>query len=60
MKQIFWKTRTLFKNQEYRFLVESTKIEIATFPHQTALSEANKERSFASNYFIFFKYCVSV
>ena len=51
------------------FLVESTKIESAIFPHKTALPEANvkinrmrstkwtyhKERSFASNYFIFLK-----
>ena len=51
------------------FLVESTKIENASFPYKTAISEANakankmvstkwtyrKERSFASNYFIFLK-----
>ena len=61
--------KTLFKKLEYRFLVESTKIEDASFPHKTALSEANvkrtrmgstkwtypKERSFASNYFTFSK-----
>ena len=61
--------RTFFKKLEYRFLVESTKIENALFPCKTALSEANvktnrmlstkwnyhKERSFASNYFIFLK-----
>ena len=68
-KEIFWKTQTLFKNLEYRFLVESTKIENATFPYKTALSEVNfktnktgstkwtyhKDWSFASNYFIFSK-----
>ena len=67
LKQIFWKTKTFFKKLEYRFLVESTKIENASFPYKTAISEANvktnkmvttkwtyqKERSFASNYFIF-------
>ena len=58
-----------FKKLEYRFLVESTKIEKASFPYKTAISEANvktnrmvttkwayhRERSFASNYFIFLK-----
>ena len=52
---------------EYRFLVEATKIENASFPFKTALSEANvktnkmattkwtyhKEWSFASNCLIF-------
>ena len=66
LKQVFWKTQTLFKKLEYHFLVESTKIDSAIFPYKTALSEANvringvestkwnylKERSFASNYFI--------
>ena len=56
-----------FKKLEYRFLVERTKIENASFPYKTAISEANvktnrtvttkwayhRERSFASNYFIF-------
>ena len=69
LKQIFWKTRTIFKKLEYRFLVESTKIEKASFPYKTAISEANvktnkmmttkwtyhKERNFAGNYFIFLK-----
>ena len=41
LKQIFWKTKTLFKNLEYCFLIESTKIENATFPYNIALSEAN-------------------
>ena len=54
---------------EYCFLVESTKIESASFPYKTAISEANvkenriintnwtchKEWSFASNYFILLK-----
>ena len=67
--QIFWKTKTFFKKLEYRFLVESTKIENASFPYKTAISEANvktnrmvsikwtyhKEQSFANNYFIFLK-----
>ena len=69
LKQIFWKTKTFFKKLEYRFLVESTKIENASFPYKTAISEANvktnrmvttkwvyhRERSFVSNYFIFLK-----
>ena len=54
---------------EYRFLVETTKIENTSFPFKTALSEANvktnrmvttkwiyhKEWSFASNYLFFWK-----
>ena len=69
LKQIFWKTETFFKKLEYCFLIESTKIENASFQYKTFMSEANfktkrmmstkwayhKERSFASNYFIFFK-----
>ena len=69
LKQIFWKTKTFFKKLEYRILVESTKIENASFPYKTAISEASvktngmvstkwtypKERCFASNYFIFLK-----
>ena len=57
----------VFKKLEYRFLVETTKIENTSFPFITALSEANvktnrmgstkwtyhKEWSFASNHFIF-------
>ena len=59
--------QTLFKKLEYRFLVESTKIDNITFPYKTALSEANvktnrmgstkltyhKEQSFTSNHFLF-------
>ena len=66
-EQIFWKTQTLFKKLEHRFLVESAKIENATISYKTLLSEANVKtnrmgstkwtyhtgRSFASNYFIF-------
>ena len=73
LKQIFWKTKTFFKKLEYRFLVESTKIENASFPYKTAISEANvktnkmvttkwtyqKERSFAGNHVIFWKFCFS-
>ena len=54
---------------EYRFIVESTKIEDVSLSYETATSEANikadktvctkwayhKERNFASNYFIFLK-----
>ena len=57
------------KKLGYRFLVESTKIENASFPYKFAISEANvktnrmvstkwtyhRERSFANNYFIFMK-----
>ena len=74
LKQIFWKTKTFFKKLEYRFLVETTKIENTSFPFKTALSKANvkanrmatakwtyhKESSFASNYFIFFRKFVPV
>ena len=66
--QFFWKTKTFFKKQEYRFLVEATKIEKTLFPFNTALSEANvktnrtvttkwtyhKEWSFAGSYLCFF------
>ena len=40
LKQIFWKTKT-FKKLEYRFLVESIKIENASFPYKNAISEDN-------------------
>ena len=33
--------KTFFKKLEYRFLVETTKIENISFPFKTALSEAN-------------------
>ena len=65
----FLKNKHFLKNCEYCFLVESTKIDIITFPYKIALSEANikanrmgstkltyhKERSFASNPFPFSK-----
>ena len=65
----FLKKENLFQKTGVQFLVKSTKIESATFQHETALSEANmktnrmgstkwtyrKERSFASNYFVFLK-----
>ena len=75
LTQIFWKTKTFFKKLEYAFLVESAKIENASFPYKTALSQANiktnrmvstkwiyhKERRFASNYFFFcWKFCFSL
>ena len=41
LKKVFWKTETFFKKLEYRFLVETTKIENASFPCKTALSEGN-------------------
>ena len=61
--------KTFFKKLEYRFLVESAKIESTSFPYKTAKSEANakanrivstkwvyhKEWSFAINHFIFLK-----
>ena len=66
--------KTFLKKLKYCFLVQSTNIENETFPHKTALPEANvktnrmgstkwtyhKERSFASNYFIFFEKIFSV
>ena len=41
LKQIFWKTKTLFKKLGHVFLVESTKTENASFPYRTVVSEAN-------------------
>ena len=69
LKEIFCKRKIFFKKLEYRFLGGSTKIENASFPYKTAISEANvktnkmvttkwtyyKERSFARNHFICFK-----
>ena len=65
--QVFWKTKNFFKKLEYRFLVETIKIENASFPFKTGLSEANvktnrmaatkltyhKKWGFASNCFTF-------
>ena len=64
---INFETKSFFKKLEYRFLVETTKIEKTSFPFKTDLSEANvktnrmattkwtfhKKWSFASNYFNF-------
>ena len=36
--------QTLFKKPECRFLFESTKIENATFPYKTALSDVKTSR----------------
>ena len=69
LKVIFWKKETFFKKLEYRFLIESMRIESRSFRYKTAISKTNvktnvmvstkrtyhKERSFASNYFIFFE-----
>ena len=41
LKQIFWKTKTFFKKLECCFLIEITKIENASFPYKTGMSEAN-------------------
>ena len=64
---IFCKTKTLFIKLEYRFLVETIKIQNTLFSFKTSLLEANvktnrmatskwtyhKEWIFATNYFIF-------
>ena len=70
VKQIFWKTKTFSKKLVYHFLVESTKIENVSHPYKTANGKTNrmlstkwnyhKERSFASNYFFFWKFCFSL
>ena len=41
LKQTFYKTKIFLKKLEYRFLVESTKIENASFTCKTAIPEAN-------------------
>ena len=41
LKEIFWKTKAFFIILGHRFLVESAKIEPASFPYGTAISEAN-------------------
>ena len=70
----FLESKNFFQKAGVPFLVESSKIENTSFPFKTALSEANvktnrmattkwtyhKERSFASNYFIFWKFCFSL
>ena len=52
--------KTGFKKLEYQFLVENRKIENTIFPHKITKNKDHKERSFASNYFIFKKKIVSV
>ena len=39
--QVFWEMETFFKKPEYRFLVETAKIENTLFPFKIALSETN-------------------
>ena len=41
LKQIFWKTETFVEQLEYNFLVESTKIQNASFPYKSAISDTN-------------------
>ena len=41
LNKIFWKTKIFITKLEYRFSVESIKIENASFPYKTAMSEAN-------------------
>ena len=66
--------KTFLEMLEYRFLVESTTIESLTFPLKIDLSKANIktnrmgstkwtyhiERSFTTDYFLFFKCNVSI
>ena len=68
-ERVFLENETFSKKREYRFLVESIKIENASFPYKTAISEANVktkwmtgtkwtyhiERIFTSNHIIFLK-----
>ena len=64
----FLENENFFKKLEYRFLVETTKIENTSFPFKTAQSKANVKTNrmattkwtyhkwnFARNYFIFFE-----
>ena len=65
----FLENENLFQKTGVPFLVESAKIEYTLFTYKTAISEANvktnrmvstkwtyqKERSFASNYYIILK-----
>ena len=74
LKQIFRKTKGLFEKLEYRFLVESTKIESASFSYKTTISEANlrqiewwlqngpitKNGVFPVTNFFFWKFCFSL
>ena len=49
LKQIFWKKKTIFKKLEYHFLVEKTKIEKASFPCKTEISEARQIKWWLQN-----------
>ena len=49
LKQIFWKTKIFLRKLEDRFLVESTKIENASFPDKTTISEANVKKNKTEN-----------
>ena len=65
----FLENENFFQKTGVLFLVERTKIEKASFPYKTAISEANvktnrmvtakwayhREQSFTSNYFMFLK-----
>ena len=42
LKQIFWKTKTFFEKPGFRFLVESTRIENASFPYRTGWCVQNR------------------
>ena len=59
LKQVFRKTKTILKELEYLFIVESTMIESATFPYKIALSKANIKinRMKAQNGSITKKFC---
>ena len=41
LKQIFWKTKTLFKKLDFHVLVESSEIENSPYPYKTAPLKAN-------------------
>ena len=41
----FLENENLIPKLEYRFLVESTKIEKASFPHKTAIAEFNVKKN---------------
>ena len=73
LKQVFWKTKTFFKNLEYSFSIEDTATENATFPYKPALPKTSvktnrigrakwnyhKEWSFFTNSF-FWKFNLSI
>ena len=74
LKQVFWKTKTLLKKFEYRFSVQSTTNDSATFPYRTALSKSSvkinwmgstkwtyhKEQTFATGRTFFWKFNLSI